>query len=153
MTNLEQIQSLFAELGPKSEEIAAVAQNGDAEWAIVYDEDLIVTADYDEDQSKILLSAGLGTPPRDARLSVYEAALNYSYLWRDTGGLFMALGGPEGEIFMMFELNAADVSLDTLQMVLRQLVSKAQVWQDFVAAGGDAEAADASLATTFGLRV
>ena len=153
MTSLEQIQALLAELGPASPDIAAVIQNGVAEWAIAFDEETVLSVEFDPRQQKLLLSINLGSPSADRRLGIYETLLTYGYLWRDTGGVYMALGGPGGEVYQMFELNAHDADIATLGNVARQLVQRAHVWREYLAETEDAQPPDASMMSISGIRV
>lgn len=151
MTTLEQVQRLIDELGPAHGDIAAVVQNGEAEWAVVFDENEILSLEYDAEQSKLSLSISLGAPAVEKRLEVYQTLLCYSFLRQETGGVAMALAGPEGEAFQMFDLNAHDLSLDRLSTVVDGFMEKARVWRAYVAdAGAGAPAFDAS---TLAMRV
>ena len=144
MAAREQIQALLEVLGPSNDEIAAIAQNGDNEWAVAYGDDTIVTLDLVESQAKLVLSIDLGRPRPDARLAIYETLLNYNLLWPATGGIKMGLGGTDGDLVQMFELGTGGLDLEGLRTVLDGFVEKARIWRRVVADGardgGDAAA-------------
>jgi hypothetical protein len=141
MASRERIRELMEALGPSDEEIAAITQNGDDQWAVAFDEDTIVLLDFVEDQAKLVLSIDLGRPAPASRAAVYETMLNYNTLWPETGGVKMGLGGSDGELVQMFELNAADLDGERLRTVLEGFILKARMWRGFVAEGPAAEAA------------
>ena len=132
---VDQIQALMEALGPVSDDIAAIARNGEAAWAVAYDEDTIVAFDLVEDQGKLVLSIDLGQPAPVNRFAVYETMLSYNLLWPETGGVKMGLGGAGGGLVQMFELNTTGLDVERLQTVLEGFVAKALMWRRFVADG------------------
>lgn len=133
--SVDQIQALMEALGPSSDEIAGIARSGEAEWAVGYDEDTIVTLELVEEQGKLVLSIDLGQPAPGNRFAVYETMLNYNLLWPETGGVKMGLGGAGGSLVQMFELNTTGLDVERLEAVLEGFVAKAQMWRRFVAEG------------------
>lgn len=136
MTLPERIQVLMQELGPATEEIEAVQQIKDEpEWTVFFDEDTAVGLDLILEQEKLVLSMNLGAPPAEHRASTYELVLLYNYNWTDSGGAKIGLDAPEGELSLLFELNASELNLPTLQRVLMSFLQKAQAWRELVALG------------------
>lgn len=131
-TNLERIQIMMEEIGPSMPEIEAVIQSEEKNWAIQFDDQSIVMLEWAEKPDRIVLSAMLGIPSESMQLSVYETLLCYNLLWKDTGGVKMALAGPGGELILLYELHAADLVLNDLQIILSNFVSIAQVWSVYV---------------------
>jgi hypothetical protein len=135
-SHLERIQIMMEEIGPSMSEIEAVIQSEDKNWAIQFDEQSIVTLEWAEKPERIVLTSMLGTPSEKMQTSVYETLLCYNLLWKDTGGVKMALSGPGGELVLLYELFVADLSLNELQTVLTNFVSIAQVWSVYVTGEG-----------------
>jgi len=138
MTSLEHVQNLMEELGPSMPEIEAVAQEDETAWAAAFPDDLVVVFELDSTGRKLVLAVDVGRPPEEAKLAAYEAALSYGYLWRETGGARFALGGPDGELTLHFDLEVADLTLADLQTVLLNLIEKARIWRGFLAGGREA---------------
>jgi hypothetical protein len=136
-TNLERIQIMMEEIGPSMSEIEAVIQSEEKNWAIQFDDQSIVMLEWSESPDRIVLSAMLGTASESMQLSVYETLLCYNLLWKDTGGVKMALSGPGGELVLLYELFASNLSLNELQTVLANFVSIAQVWSVYVTGESD----------------
>lgn len=140
-TNLEHMQIMMEEIGPAMPEIEAVIQSEEKNWAIQFEDQSIVMLEWAENPDRVVLTAILGTPSETMQLSVYETLLCYNLLWKDTGGVKMALSGPGGELVLLYELFAATLNRHDLQTVLINFVSIAQVWGVYVTGEGDDQAA------------
>lgn len=131
-TNLERMQIMMEEIGPSLPEIEAVIQSEDRNWAIQFSDQAIVMLEWAEDPDRVVLTSLLGAPSESMQLSVYETLLCYNLLWKDTGGVKMALSGPGGDLVVIYELFSADLTLGELQTVLTNFVSIAQIWTVYV---------------------
>ena len=136
-TNLERIQIMMEEIGPAMPEIEAVIQSEEKNWAIQFEDQSIVMLEWAESPDRVVLTAMLGIPSETMQLSVYETLLCYNLLWKDTGGVKMALSGPGGELVLLYELFASNLNRNELQTVLINFVSISQVWSVYVT--GEAE--------------
>jgi hypothetical protein len=139
-TNLERMQIMMEEIGPTMPEIEAVIQSEEKNWAIQFEDQSIVMLEWAENPDRVVLTAILGTPSESMQLSVYETLLCYNLLWKDTGGVKMALSGPSGELVLLYELFAASLNRNELQTVLINFVSIAQVWSVYVTGEGEESA-------------
>lgn len=145
-TNLERMQIMMQEIGPSLPEIEAVIQSEEKNWAIQFEDQSIVMLEWAENPERVVLTAMLGTPSESMQLSVYETLLCYNLLWKDTGGVKMALSGPGGELILLYELFATDLDLAGLQTVVTNFTSIAQVWSVYVT--GESEQPVGSLPTS-----
>ncbi len=136
-TNLERMQIMMEEIGPSMPEIEAVIQSEEKNWAIQFDDQAIVMLEWAEKPDRLVLSAMLGSPTERMQLSVYETLLCYNLLWKDTGGVKMALAGPGGELILLYELHAADLNVGDLQTVVANFRSIAEVWSVYVTGEGE----------------
>jgi hypothetical protein len=136
-TNLERMQIMMEEIGPSMSEIEAVIQSEEKNWAIQFDDQSIVMLEWAESPDRIVMTAMLGTPTESMQLSVYETLLCYNLLWKDTGGVKMALSGPGGELVLLYELFSGNLTLNELQTVVSNFVSIAQVWSVYVTGDSD----------------
>jgi len=136
-TNLEHMQIMMEEIGPAMPEIEAVIQSEEKNWAIQFEDQSIVMLEWAESPDRVVLTAMLGVPSESMQLSVYEALLCYNLLWKDTGGVKMALSGPGGELVLLYELFASNLNRNELQTVLINFVSISQVWSVYVTGEGD----------------
>jgi hypothetical protein len=131
-SNLERMQIMMEEIGPSMPEIEAVIQSEESNWAIQFDDQSIVMFEWAEQPERVVLTTLLGSPSESMQLSVYETLLCYNLLWKDTGGVKMALSGPGGELVLLYEMHASALSLNELQVVLTNFLSIAQVWSVYV---------------------
>ena len=150
MASAEQIGSIIEAIGPRDHDIEAVVQLPEGDYVIHYD-GLEITLEYDAEFDRLMISADLGQPPFDKRLSVYTTMLNYSLLWRDTGGVRMALTA-DGAVVQMADLSGPELTVDLLDTVLRNFAAKARLMRDYVASGDSNESPTDTL-MSLGLRV
>ncbi len=130
--NLQKFQIMMEEVGPEVSDIETVIQNEDRDWAIQFEDQTIVTLEWADNPDKVVLSTILGKPTQKNQLSVYETLLCYNLLWRDTGGVKMALGGPEGEILLIYEMYMQETNLNEFKTVLLNFLNIAKVWEVFI---------------------
>jgi hypothetical protein len=150
MAGAEQVAAIIESLGPRDHAIEGIIQRGDGEYVVDYD-DLEVTLEFETETDRLVLLADLGQAPRDKRLAVYTTLLNYSLLWRDTGGVHMALT-VDGEVMQMVTLAGAELTADLLDTVLRNFAAKARLMRAYVGSGGSEDTPIDSL-MPLGLRV
>ena len=131
-TNLERMQAMMEEIGPAMAEIEAVIQSEDKNWAIQFEDQSIIMLEWAERPDRIVLSSMLGIPSETMQLSVYEALLCYNLLWKDTGGVKMALAGPGGDLMLLYELYVDQLMLNELQVVISNFSSISHVWSVYV---------------------
>ena len=141
-TNLERMQIMMEEIGPAMSEIEAVIQSEEKNWAIQFEDQSIVMLEWAESPDRVVLTAMLGVPSETMQLSVYETLLCYNLLWKDTGGVKMALSGPSGELVLLYELFASNLNRNELQTVLINFVSISQVWSVYVTGEGEQPASN-----------
>ena len=130
--NLQKFQIMMEEVGPEVSDIETVIQNEDRDWAIQFEDQTIVTLEWADNPDKVVLSTILGKPTQKNQLSVYETLLCYNLLWRDTGGVKMVLGGPEGEILLIYEMYMQETNLNEFKTVLLNFLNIAKVWEVFI---------------------
>ncbi|MEO0318490.1 MAG: hypothetical protein RL404_2167 [Pseudomonadota bacterium] len=131
-SNLERMQVMMEEIGPSMPEIEAVIQSENTNWAIQFEDQSIVMLEWAEQPDRVVLTTMLGTPSESMQLSVYETLLCYNLLWKDTGGVKMALSGPGGELVLLYEMFASTLNLSEMQVVLTNFLNIAQVWSVYV---------------------
>ncbi len=141
-TNLERMQIMMEEIGPAMSEIEAVIQSEEKNWAVQFEDQSIVMLEWAESPDRVVLTAMLGVPSETMQLSVYETLLCYNLLWKDTGGVKMALSGPSGELVLLYELFASNLNRNELQTVLINFVSISQVWSVYVTGEGEQPASN-----------
>ena len=84
------------------------------------------------DTGHAALSSVIGTPAETERLRVYEAMLIYGMLWRDNGGVHMALTEPKGALMQLAEIPAFDLTQGEFAAVIKNFVEKAVIWRSLL---------------------
>jgi len=149
MSRIDEIQQLMESLGPASPAVSQVTQVGDDVWAVGLADDGLVYLEWDPERDRLVLTSNVGRPRDSDREKLYEAMLGYNALWRDTGGVQMAVAA--GEALQSYALAAAGLELDVLQATLEDFAGKARIWKDLMQNGVGA-GADVRL-TPMGVRV
>ena len=135
MSDIERFQVVMKELGPVLEP-QMISQNSDTHWSIFYDDETFIELEYDPEGEKISLYSELGTPDNDKQLSTFKACLLYNFLWKDTGGVMLALDAPDGNIVLVYHMLVSEIDLPLLCSVIRNFAEKATVWRETLEAGG-----------------
>ena len=134
----EQLDRLVSEAGPLDESIIACLRTPDGAHAVRF-EDFDVLVENDEARDCLVLSSEVGAPSASRAASVYETLLCYNLLWRETGGLKLALTGRGGSVVLLVEIAAGQADARTLATVAVNLAERARIWRAyFEAEGGDA---------------
>lgn len=128
----ETIELLLQEIGPETPEINAVMQSEEGSWAVEFDDETVVLLDWAEQPNRLVLSSSLGQVRPEMRLKVYETLLSYNLLWQETGGVKTALGGPDGEASLLYEMFVDDLVLADLRTVLLNFAQLTRLWTAYV---------------------
>ena len=135
MNNLESTDALMRDLGPDADSIEAVIKRGSGRWAILLADGGELTAELDLESGGLALMLPVAAPAASERLRVYEAALLYNSLWRDTAGARLAMAGENGTITVGLEVPVAALDLAALQSAIALLCSRAETWREVIGAG------------------
>lgn len=130
--SLELAQMIVQELGPQTTEIDAVLQQDESNWVLMLEDESAIIIEWASNPSRLVLSANLGRPGEGSQLPVYETLLSYNLLWQDTGGVRMAIDGPQGEVMLIYDLFDDHLTVADLQTVVLNLASIAGIWRDYV---------------------
>lgn len=130
--SLDMAQMLMQELGPQTPEIDAVLQQDEKSWLLVFSDEQSIYVEWANNPERLVLSTGLGKPVEGCQLQVYETLLSYNLLWQNTGGVRMAIDGPNGEVLLIYDLFDDQLSLSELQTVVLNISSIAEIWRDYV---------------------
>lgn len=131
-TTIEKIQQLIQELGPSMQDIDAIVQTEEPNWAIQFSDETILIIEAADDPARMVFSAELGNASDTNQRAIYEALLCYNLMWRDTGGVKIGLAGPQGSLIISTALCVEGLMLNDLQQSLSRFVKITRAWQGFV---------------------
>ena len=142
MPGIQQVRLLLKELGPALE-LGEIVERPDANaWGLATRDGKVFFLEFVPDDDRLWLSADAGTPRSEARAELYALMLQYNAQWQRTGGVRLALDGPEGEVVIAYDLPASGLDLPKLCTVIRNFQDMADGWRKIVAGTGRPETAD-----------
>lgn len=142
MPDRAQVHALMTEIGPALELAEVTEIEGDNRWILVIRDGTVLFVDYDPEDQRLWLSADVGAPPPGDRLRLYELMLLYNAQWQQTGGVRLALDGPEGDVVQAYDLPLAGLDLHHLQQVVRNFGDMLEAWRKIVSTGAAAPRAE-----------
>lgn len=135
---------LMSEVGPLDDAILACIKATDGAYAIRFAEvDVLVERDVDRD--RIALSVEIGAPRPSKALEVYETLLSYNLLWRETGGVRMALTGKGGAVVQFVDLTGSEINARSIATVAANLASLTEIWRAFLGSAASDSVAPAPI--------
>lgn len=118
----ETLSKIIAAVGPAVPELSSILKRGEDEWLFSF-VDLDVSLEYDPEMDRIMLSGDSDPLPQANREAVLTTLLTYSFLWRDTGGLYLALRSTDKPVLML-PLSGSEVDTELLTIVLPNFANK-----------------------------
>ena len=135
MTSLEQTRKLLEEIGPQLN-VQGILEVAEDQWALVYEEQLIVEISHEADRKCLTFGVELGEPEPEQQLETYQSMLAYSALGDRTGGVRIALESPYGCLVQILDLFTEDLDGVTLATAIDNFVDTARTWRELLASGG-----------------
>jgi len=129
MSSAKELDLVMEQVGPALPGAENVTEIEDGVWAIGFDERTIVMLQLD-DRGRLTLTLDVGRCLEAKRAAAYEALLTYNALWRETGGIRMALA--DGSVLQLFTATAAGLTVEALAAIVESFVEKALVWRDYL---------------------
>ncbi|WP_076997721.1 type III secretion system chaperone [Variovorax sp. KK3] len=144
----EYVSRRLGEVGATTEDLAVVVQDDESTWTLAFnkDTDVLVLAEWADEPARLVLSADIGTPLPARAVKVHHTALSYNLLWRETGGARIGMGGAQGDLLLLRELDADCVQGQAFADVLNQFAETARWWEGFVRSSAEEEKAMATSA-------
>ena len=139
----------LTELGPILD-LAEVRQLEPDHWVLFFDEQSAVHLEHLPDEGKAVLSAELGRALPGAEAATYQLLLQVNTLWRETGGLHMALDAGDGELTQVYDIALVGLDRDALARRVRNFATAAHGWREVIATqatSSDSSAAPPDLLT------
>ena len=125
------IHGLLQDMVLGTPEIASVMQANEETCAVFLLDERCVLVEWQSAPPGLVLSASLGAVPETRQQAAYATLLSFNWLWRETGGIRMCLGGVEGEVFMVRE-HRFEATPWNLRSVLMEFIDLLPVWVRYV---------------------
>ena len=134
-----ELDNLMTEAAALDEGILACLKTPDGAYALRF-EDTDVLAEWDGTRDRLVLSTEIGKPAGQAATEVYETLLSYNLMWRETGGVRLALTGRGGNVLQLVDLAGTEVAAAKVAVVAANLAERTRIWQAYLeSAEGDGE--------------
>ena len=142
MAGTEQIRALMQELGQVLD-FAEVAERAETRtWSLTTRDGAILFVELAADGERLWLSAEAGVPRPSDRERLYPLMLQYNAQWQQTGGVRLALDGPEGAAVLAYDMPVTGLGVPPLCTVIANYLVMLGGWRRIVAgaaAGGPPE--------------
>ena len=132
---VELISELLADLGRLDPAVDLVARTGDESWTIQFG-DIEIDIVFSPDDLSLMLFAEICEPNPERRPEIYEASLLCNLLWRETGGIRVALNG-ERELVLMLGFSADGLTAGPFAAAMQQFAEKARAFRALVSSVKD----------------
>ena len=142
MSSHSHFQQLMREIGPRMKGTAVARNPEETRWALGFEDGTLVAIQYEAASGRLVISLEVGQPASASRLNVYQALLTYNHLWRETGGVRLALDGQDGAVILLFDLFFNDLDPGTFATVVTNLMRKAETWRSLIEQIGASESTD-----------
>ncbi len=132
MDELPDVNNLMKEIGPWLD-AAQIDQLSEGLWNILLDDDHVIEVELDDERNVFVLSMDIGRPTHENETEIYKTLLQTNALWRDTGGIRMAMeGGDEGQLLLMFDIPLQGLDVDSWGLRLHNFANAALGWRQVV---------------------
>ena len=141
MAGIDQVRLLLRELGPALE-LGAIREEPDgASWALATRDGVIFHLEFMADHDRLWLSAEVGTPRPEDRADLHRLMLQYNAQWQNTGGVRLALFGPDDVVMLAYDLPASGLDLARLSSVVGNFQDMIAGWRQVVEGAGQPDVA------------
>jgi hypothetical protein len=124
------LSAILADVARLSPAVDLVARTGQGSWTVQFG-DIEIEIVFSPDDFSLMLFAEIGGANPERRLEIYEAALMCNLLWRETGGIRVALNG-ERELVLMLGFSADGLAAGPFAAAMQQFAEKAQAFRALV---------------------
>ena len=132
MEQREIISGVVTELGPLVDRLEEVTAPGEGMWGLQFDEDAI-HCELDESGQRLYLTMELGPLPEARREDVLQSLLAFNSLWKETGGVRMALDRPDGQVMQVCDIATEQIDVTKVAQIVESLLAKADAWKALLA--------------------
>lgn len=152
MSEIENANKLFAEIGSHAPVTSVVFNEKAISWIFRLEGDIDVTAAFEDTTGLISFAMPLGPVPGANAAEVHRLLLRFSFLWRETGGLFAALDETEAPV-MLYRCSLANLDTGVLAALLNGLMRQRDAWSQIIAQDDAPVESIASFMPQGGIRV
>jgi hypothetical protein len=132
MTSAEQLNALMAETGALLELEEVLGFGGENCWTLKVDDSTLLFVDQESGQPRVTLSGEVAPVRPASKAQVHELMLVYNGQWRSTGGVRLALDGPDGSVIQICDVPVADLDARAFAATVRTFTDILLGWRDIL---------------------
>ena len=129
------------ELGPALELAGLQEDPGGESWGLAARDGVLFYLEFVADHDRLWLSAEVGTPQPVDRAELHQLMLRYNAQWQRTGGVRLALDGPNDAVVLAYDLPVSGLDLPRLCTIVGNFQDMVGGWRKIVEATGQPETA------------
>ena len=155
MTSVEQVQDLMSNIGSDLQ-VEGVLQHGDVEWGVAFEEQTILSIEFQEERNCLAFECTLGLPPTEQRLETLEDLAAFSRRGLEDGGQRVTLDSPNGSLTLLLDLACNEIDHVALVSAIENffdLARRLRIEYSLTVVESDEESLSDESAPTPGLRV
>ena len=132
-TSVAATSRLLAELGQRLN-APELQEHRPGLWTIVLADGQRVDVEHDRGNARLRLATALGQPEPEQEDAVFKLMLQINALWRETGGLRLALEDASPAICQLYDLALAGLEIEGLVLRMSNFIDVADHWREVIAA-------------------
>ena len=137
MIDKERMSLILTEAAKRLDVDGLLAIDDRDAWFIGFNETTEIDVELDASGHRVTFQCALGRPDDARRDHLCRTLLQYNYLWRETGGMRMALDGADGQVVQIFDMPSESVDAESVQNVLGNFAQAAAAWRDMLSRSDD----------------
>ena len=104
-------------------------------WMLIFDhQDDVIEISYEEVRQILTLSKELNAPSEANRASLHTLALQYNFIWEETGGGRLSIESPESPLTYSVDINLALCTLSYLKEIISNVQMVSKSWSVIISA-------------------
>lgn len=101
-------------------------------WSLVFANAPAIELTFDAGRAQLVLSADLGRPIASEEVGTHQLLLQMNNLWRETGGLWMALKPETGHVIQRYAVFMTGLEPERLAGIVRNFTADARNWRTVI---------------------
>ena len=138
MHTLEATRQLIMDMAPIVTEIEEIQETEDGTWGFGFFDDSVMTAEWANEPSRLVLTCFLGAPPRERRLEACELLLSFNQMGVENGGVRGGMAA-DGELTLIHDLPAAPLTAIEFREAILNFAALGRKWSQTIRAELDAQ--------------
>ncbi|RJG42096.1 type III secretion system chaperone [Motilimonas pumila] len=125
-------RQLMLEIGPAMDFDEVTEVKDKNFWMMTFNSYFYIEADLDSALGSLSFTMDIGQPETRRRAELLESMMVYNSLWKQTGGVRLALEEANGHFVLIVERNLMQLDIIELQNLLTNYIKACMYWKQIV---------------------